>query len=61
MSNTFLPSFPVYTTKPTEDTLERCVEQLMDQADRVFGKGLVTQKQYDAWVKRLDSWAMKNY
>ncbi|MGV7219132.1 hypothetical protein [Bradyrhizobium sp. UFLA05-112] len=41
--------------KPTEDRPGRIIERLMDRADKALRSGKVTQVQYDAWIKALNT------
>jgi hypothetical protein len=52
-----LPLFPWFKQAPTEETLEREVERLVNVADAHFMAGRATQEQYDGWVRALDTWS----
>ena len=43
----------------TEEQIERRVELRVDELDRAFLKGLLTQKQYDAGIRGIDIWALR--
>jgi hypothetical protein len=41
----------------TEEQIEAAVERCVDYLDRVFMKGLMSQKDYDANMRELNEWA----
>ena len=53
----YLPIFPTFYNRPTEERLEREIQRLYDRADAHLMAGRATQEQYDAWSKALDRWA----
>jgi hypothetical protein len=45
----------------TEQQIENRVEGAMNNLDRVFMAGKVTQSEYDARVRELNAWAERQY
>ena len=41
----------------TEDEIERRVEKMVDALDRLFTRGQMSQRDYDAAIRDLDLWA----
>lgn len=45
----------------TEDQIERTVERMTDNADRLFMSGTIDQTTYDAKMRDIATWADKQY
>ena len=43
----------------TEEQIERRAESRVDELDRAFLKGLLTQEQYNAGIRGIDVWALR--
>ena len=45
----------------TEDHIERTVERRINELDRAFMNGALSQEEYDRRITKIDQWASQQY